>query len=181
MLLLLLLQVAGAALYVLTRSAKFSLFKPAEEMVYLSLDARARLNGKAAVDVLGAQFGKSSGSMLQQALLVLTAGSAMASLPVMFVVFLVVAGQWGTSVDTLSRLVPPHTSMQSLDLDDDGSDAYEIEGVAPEELSAALGLSGGGDDGGEGVPGAQGPLVRANARWSGPQRCGPPRALRDGV
>ena len=168
-------------MYVLTRSAKFSLFKPAEEMVYLSLDARARLNGKAAVDVLGAQFGKSSGSMLQQALFVLTAGSAMASLPVMFVVFLLVATRWGESVDTLSHLVPPHTSLQSLDLDDDGSDAYEVEGAAAEEIAAVLGLSscGGGSGGGSAAaPGAQGPLVRANARWSGSQRCGLPPTLR---
>jgi AAA family ATP:ADP antiporter len=28
----------GALLYVFSRSAKFSLFKPAEEMVYISLD-----------------------------------------------------------------------------------------------------------------------------------------------
>ena len=28
----------GAALYVFSKSAKFSLFKPAEEMVYISLD-----------------------------------------------------------------------------------------------------------------------------------------------
>jgi ATP/ADP translocase len=36
--LLAVLVYGGAVLYVFSRSAKFSLFKPAEEMVYISLD-----------------------------------------------------------------------------------------------------------------------------------------------
>ena len=110
-------------MYIISRAAKFALFKPAEEMVYLSLDARARLNGKAAVDVLGAQVGKSGGSVLQQALLIATAGSAMLSLPAMFAVFMFIAWQWTQSVDALNRIVPPHTgSLDSVDTDDD----YEV-------------------------------------------------------
>lgn len=134
-------------LYVIIRSAKFSLFKPAEEMVYLSLDARARLNGKAAVDVLGAQFGKSSGSMLQQFLLVVAAGSALHSLGVMFVVFSFVAGQWGVCVDNLSRMVPSHTSLDSVDLEEGGVDKYDFSGddVEMEELEELWQKSGGGD------------------------------------
>ena len=117
-------------MYVLTRSAKFSLFKPAEEMVYLSLDARARLNGKAAVDVLGAQLGKSSGSVLQQVLLITTAGSALLSLPAMCMVFVYVVSQWGHSVDTLSTLVSTHTSIESVDQADDTVAELALEDVA---------------------------------------------------
>ena len=58
--------VGGAILFVLSRGAKFSLFKPAEEMVYISLDEESRTKGKAAVDVVGAQVGKSGGSIMQQ-------------------------------------------------------------------------------------------------------------------
>lgn len=145
-------------MYVITRSAKFSLFKPAEEMVYLSLDARARLNGKAAVDVLGAQLGKSGGSVLQQALLIVTAGSAMHSLPCMFAVFLYVVMQWGGSVDDLSRLVPSHTSLDSLDLEDEGQDKYKVDGeIAEDELGAIWELSRslseeGAEPGGQAMP-----------------------------
>lgn len=57
---------SGSALFVLSRGAKFSLFKPAEEMVYISLDEESRTKGKAAVDVVGAQVGKSGGSFMQQ-------------------------------------------------------------------------------------------------------------------
>ena len=76
----------GAALYVFSKSAKFSLFKPAEEMVYISLDEEGRTKGKAAIDVVGSQAGKSSGSILQQVLLVLSSGAIATSLPSMFIV-----------------------------------------------------------------------------------------------
>eukprot|EP00775_Hariotina_reticulata_P001387 gene1387-1727_t len=45
----------GALLYVLGKGAKFSLFKPAEEMVYITLDEEGRTRGKAAIDVVGSQ------------------------------------------------------------------------------------------------------------------------------
>jgi hypothetical protein len=49
------LVIFGALLYVFGRGAKFSLFKPAEEMVYITLDEDGRTRGKAAIDVVGAQ------------------------------------------------------------------------------------------------------------------------------
>jgi len=51
---------------VFAKGAKFSMFKPAEEMVYIGLDEQSRTKGKAAIDVVGAQTGKSIGSILQQ-------------------------------------------------------------------------------------------------------------------
>lgn len=57
----------GCAAQVFGKGAKFSLFKPAEEMVYIGLDEESRTKGKAAIDVVGAQTGKSIGSVLQQA------------------------------------------------------------------------------------------------------------------
>lgn len=57
---------AGAFLWVLSRSTKFSLFKPSEEMVYIQMDKSQRTKSKAAVDVVGANLGKSGGSLLQQ-------------------------------------------------------------------------------------------------------------------
>lgn len=55
-------------LQVFAKGAKFSMFKPAEEMVYIGLDQESRTKGKAAIDVVGAQSGKSAGSVLQQVL-----------------------------------------------------------------------------------------------------------------
>jgi ATP/ADP translocase len=63
------------------KGAKFSMFKPAEEMVYIGLDEESRTKGKAAIDVVGAQSGKSLGSVLQQALLLATGGALAGAQP----------------------------------------------------------------------------------------------------
>jgi hypothetical protein len=67
---------ACPVLQVFAKGAKFSMFKPAEEMVYIGLDEQSRTKGKAAIDVVGAQTGKSVGSILQQARDSLLFGSA---------------------------------------------------------------------------------------------------------
>ena len=46
-------------LQVFARSAKFSLFDPAKEMVYIEMSKDEKSKGKAAVDLLGSQIGKS--------------------------------------------------------------------------------------------------------------------------
>lgn len=127
------MQVLGAALYVLTRSAKFSLFKPAEELIYIGLDEKARTSGKAAVDVLGAQMGKSTGALMQQVLLVATAASALHSLPVMGLIFMGVSLSWGSSVDQLSLLVKPHTSLESCNSQDSSSEDGASVGTSAED------------------------------------------------
>jgi len=59
-------KIATMWVQVFAKGAKFSMFKPAEEMVYIGLDEESRTKGKAAIDVVGAQSGKSAGSVLQQ-------------------------------------------------------------------------------------------------------------------
>lgn len=60
------LTAMGAFLHVFLRAAKFALFKPAEEMIYITLDDESKTKGKAAIDVVGAQLGKTGGSLVQQ-------------------------------------------------------------------------------------------------------------------
>ncbi|PNW69913.1 hypothetical protein CHLRE_17g697950v5 [Chlamydomonas reinhardtii] len=99
-----LLVYGGALLYVFSKSAKFSLFKPAEEMVYISLDEEGRTKGKAAIDVVGSQAGKSGGSVLQQVLLLLCGGAIAGQLPIMVAVYLAMSNGWLGAVGALSRV-----------------------------------------------------------------------------
>lgn len=96
------LVLGGALLYVSTKSAKFSMFKPAEEMVYIMMDEEGRTKGKAAIDVVGSQAGKSGGSIVQQALLLASGGAIVGILPIMFAVFFAMTRGWLRSVDVLS-------------------------------------------------------------------------------
>lgn len=98
------LVIGGALLYIFSKGAKFSLFKPAEEMVYIGMDEQGRTKGKAAIDVVGAQAGKSGGSVLQQALLILSAGAIHGIMPVLFLVFFVFLHSWMNAVHNLAAV-----------------------------------------------------------------------------
>ena len=97
------LVLGGAVVYVFEKASKFSLFKPAEEMVYLRLSARERTQGKAAVDVCATQVGKSGGSLFQQLLLVVF-GSLAAALPALAVCHTLCVSTWLWAVAQLSKL-----------------------------------------------------------------------------
>jgi ATP/ADP translocase len=64
--LLLLLLLSSVDLQVFGRAAKYSLFDPSKEMVFITMDKAQKAAGKAAVDILGNQIGKSSGSWIMQ-------------------------------------------------------------------------------------------------------------------
>lgn len=96
--------VAGAVTQVFARSSKFSLFDPAKEMVYIEMSKEEKSKGKAAVDLLGSQIGKSGGAWITQALLLLT-GSITASLPIIAAIFMGVIAAWLTAVGSLGRLL----------------------------------------------------------------------------
>lgn len=97
------IQVAGAALYIGFRSAKFALYKPAEEMVYKKLDQRAQTEGKASVDVVAAQFGKTGSSLGTQGLLLALPWVSMVGvMGVLSGAFLTVGSKWRNCLTSLS-------------------------------------------------------------------------------
>lgn len=126
----------GSLLYVIERAAKFSLFKPAEEMVYITLDDESRTKGKAAVDVLGAQMGKTGGSFLQQGLL-LFYGTIVAALPMLMLGHTGIVFTWLWAVkklddmhgSELAMVNDPHALAQAEDAKAKAAAEGEEEGL----------------------------------------------------
>jgi AAA family ATP:ADP antiporter len=98
---------AGCVTQVFARASKFSLFDPAKEMVYIEMSAEEKSRGKAAVDLLGSQIGKSGGAWVTQLLLLCT-GSLAASLPAVAVAYAAVIASWLSAVGRLGRQLKAH-------------------------------------------------------------------------
>ena len=141
----------GSLLYVIERAAKFSLFKPAEEMVYITLDDESRTKGKAAVDVLGAQMGKTGGSFLQQGLL-LYYGTIVAALPMLMLGHTGIVFMWLWAVKKLDDMHGSELAMVN--------DPHAL--AEAEDAKAAAAAAGKGEgEGGAGGGGGDGDLKGA--------------------
>lgn len=99
---LMLAVVVGMIQNILSKSCKYSLFDPTKEMAYIPLDQESKVKGKAAIDVVGARFGKSGGSLLQQGL-ILSLGSVAAMTPYVAVILTVIIGVWLFTVRSLNK------------------------------------------------------------------------------
>jgi len=117
---------AGAVTQVFARSSKFSLFDPAKEMVYIEMSKEEKSKGKAAVDLIGSQIGKSGGAWVTQALLLIT-GSMTASLPIIASVFLVVIVSWLNAIRNLGAMIKKEEDEKESEssLSDDDDDKVE--------------------------------------------------------
>ncbi|GAX78096.1 hypothetical protein CEUSTIGMA_g5538.t1 [Chlamydomonas eustigma] len=89
---------------IITKSSKYSIFDPAKEMVYITMDRREKTEGKAAVDLLGSYFGKSGASWLTQAL-VLVMGTLNHALPFIAMAHAVICTAWTASTASLGELL----------------------------------------------------------------------------
>jgi AAA family ATP:ADP antiporter len=96
--------VIGTVQNVFNKSAKYSFFDPTKEMAYIPLDKELKIKGKAAVDVIGARFGKSGGGFIQSILLTLTAGNLLTIAPYLLGILTVICIAWMGAVRGLSNL-----------------------------------------------------------------------------
>ena len=115
----------GTLLYMFGRASKFSLLKPAEEMVYLRLDETSRRSGKAAIEVVGSQVGKSISSLMQQLFLLFGSGKLQRTYPMMWGLLLVVGVVWMNAVTKLSKLCFESGGNAEGDHTESGSEAKE--------------------------------------------------------
>ncbi len=101
---LMLAVIFGMVQNIMSKSTKYSLFDPTKEMAYIPLDPEVKLKGKAAIDVVGARLGKSGGSLVQQALLILfNASSIIVVAPYVGIILLAVIVAWIVAVKALAK------------------------------------------------------------------------------
>jgi AAA family ATP:ADP antiporter len=93
----------GTIQNVLSKAVKYSLFDPTKEMAYIPLDDELKTKGKAAVDVVGARFGKSGGALIQFVLVSVTNLSINDLAGAFFVIFGIIVLGWLYGVRELSR------------------------------------------------------------------------------
>jgi len=89
---------------IITFATKYEFFEPAKEMAYMAVGEELRTKGKAIVEVIGSQLGKSSGSALQFVILSFMVGSNLLDItPVLLIVCLVFIALWICATVRLSK------------------------------------------------------------------------------
>ncbi len=95
--------VVGMIQNVLSKATKYSLFDSTKEMAYIPLDDELKSKGKAAVDVVGARFGKSGGGIIQSTFFMLLPTYTFAeATPYFASIFFVIMILWVYAVKALS-------------------------------------------------------------------------------
>ena len=122
---LMLAVVFGTAQNIMSKSTKYSLFDPTKEMAYIPLDQESKVKGKAAIDVVGARFGKAGGALVNQGLIVATGGIAMIA-PYVAGIMLFVLGAWIVAARSLGNRFTTLTAQR------------EAEAKAAKEAMAAV-------------------------------------------
>ena len=163
---------AGAITQVFARAAKFSLFDPAKEMVYIEMDADEKAAGKPAVDLVGSQIGKSGAAWTTQALLLAT-GSLPAALPFLAAAYAMVVVAWLRAVGVLGALMAAH---DRRDVEEEAAAAAAARADADAAAAAAERAAAAAAAAAAGLPPPPPPIVADEAPPPVPRRVVAPRA-----
>jgi ATP:ADP antiporter, AAA family len=102
----------GSAQNCLCRASKYTIFDATKEMSFIPLSQESRRKGKAVIDVVGSRFGKSSGSVIHQGLLV-AFSTLTASAPYVGGILMGIIVLWMGSVRSLGRKFTQLTNSQN--------------------------------------------------------------------
>lgn len=95
---------AGGVVVLILKSMKYTLFDPTKEMAYIPLSEELRTKGKAAVDVLGSNFGESGSGYIHIVLFgMLATKDVLAVAPYACAIFLALCVVWMMAVKMMSR------------------------------------------------------------------------------
>ncbi len=109
----------GAAIVIISKVVKYSLFDPTKEMAYIPLDDELKTKGKAAVDVIGGRAGKAGGAFVQSTLLtVMSTTNVLSIAHICFFVFAFIAFLWLFAVHFLSYKVEENTQRRMKEFEE---------------------------------------------------------------
>jgi AAA family ATP:ADP antiporter len=114
----------GTIQNILTKSCKFSFFDPTKEMAYIPLTEKEKVQGKAAVEIVGGRLGKSGGSLIQQAM-ILWLGSLTAITPYVAIILLGIIVIWMFAISSLSKQFIECIKQQAVKEDQHTTKSYE--------------------------------------------------------
>lgn len=108
---LLLLVIVGSIHNMSCKAMKYCVFDPTKEMAYIPLDLEGKVKGKAAVDLVGARFGKSGSSWIHICLLFLTgSGSVFSIVPYLVPCLAVTIFLWLLATGNLDKSIRRETA-----------------------------------------------------------------------
>ncbi len=129
---LMLAVIFGTAQNILSKSTKYSLFDPTKEMAYIPLDQESKVKGKAAIDVVGARFGKAGGALVNQGLIVATGGIAFIA-PYVAVIMIAGLGVWIMAARSLGNQFTSLTARREKEAKEEAAAAEAVAAGAEEK------------------------------------------------
>ncbi|MCH9609297.1 MAG: ADP,ATP carrier protein 1 [Chlamydiales bacterium] len=99
----------GAFQNMLSKVVKYSFFDSTKEIAYIPLDQESKVKGKAAIDMVGSRFGKSSSSWVQLVIMALAGtGSVLVITPYLIPIVIGMALFWCNSVRYIAKELEKH-------------------------------------------------------------------------